>query len=101
MQPQLHPCLSGCFSAQHADKCTLEEHGIENVEEWLGRPTPLQYSGDLSIFVLDAGLKLLQEQKADLFYLTLSDYIQHKYAPGTSEANRFFRERCLDFYRRP
>ncbi|KAH8646162.1 alkaline-phosphatase-like protein [Xylariales sp. PMI_506] len=78
-----------CFSAQYASECTLQENGIENVEEWLGQPTPAQYSGDLSLFVLEAGLKLLQEKRADVFYLTLSDYIQHKYAPGTPESNDF------------
>jgi phosphonoacetate hydrolase len=78
-----------CFSAQCADECTEQEHGIANVETWIGRPTPPQYSGDLSIFVLDAGIKLLKENRADVFYLTLSDYIQHKYAPGSAESNEF------------
>lgn len=77
------------FSAQYADKCTLEANGISDVEKWLGLATPTQYSGDLSLFVLKAGVKLLEEDKADLFYLTLSDYIQHKYAPGSKEANEF------------
>lgn len=62
-----------CFSAQYAQSCTEAEHGISSVERWLGRPTPAQYSGDLSIYVLDAGLKLLEEDRADLFCLTLSD----------------------------
>ncbi|KUJ15172.1 Phosphonoacetate hydrolase [Mollisia scopiformis] len=78
-----------CFSAQAAKSCTDAEHGISNVEKWLGRPAPEQYSGDLSIYVLDAGLKLLQENRADLFYLTLSDFIQHKYAPGSPESDDF------------
>ena len=77
-----------CFSAQYANQCTLAEHGIENVEAWLGKPTPPQYSGDLSLFVLDAGVKLLEENRADLLYLTLSDYIQHKHAPNCCEAER-------------
>jgi phosphonoacetate hydrolase len=42
--------------------------------------------------VLDAGLKLLQEDRADLFYLTLSDFIQHKHAPGSAESNEFLRK---------
>ncbi|KAM0717105.1 hypothetical protein Q7P37_006957 [Cladosporium fusiforme] len=78
-----------CFSAQYANECTLEEHGITGVEEWLGRPAPKQYSADLSLFVLDAGVKLLEEGRADLFYLTLSDYVQHKHAPGSAEADDF------------
>ncbi|ORX35289.1 alkaline-phosphatase-like protein [Kockovaella imperatae] len=78
-----------CFSSEYAGKCTLKENGIEDVESYIGRPAPFQYSGDLSIFVLDAGVKLLQEDRADLFYLTLSDFIQHKHAPGSKEANDF------------
>ncbi|KAE9362620.1 Phosphonoacetate hydrolase [Stipitochalara longipes BDJ] len=78
-----------CFSAQEAASCTEAEHGISNVEQWLGRSAPDQYSGDLSIYVLDAGLKILQEKRAGLFYLTLSDFIQHKYPPGSPESNDF------------
>jgi phosphonoacetate hydrolase len=78
-----------CFSAQNAGECSLGEHGVVHVEEWLGRPAPEQYSADLSLFVLDAGVKLLEEKRADLFYLTLSDYVQHKHAPGSVEAGEF------------
>lgn len=78
-----------CFSSEYVKKCTLAENGIENVEAWIGRPAPSQYSADLSMYVLDAGIKLLEEQRADLFYLTLSDYIQHKHAPGEPESNEF------------
>lgn len=81
-----------CFSAQFASECTLKENGIENVEEWLGLPQPSQYSGELSLFALDAGIKLLKEKRADVFYLTLSDYIQHKHAPREAEADWFMKE---------
>ncbi|ETN42038.1 phosphonoacetate hydrolase [Cyphellophora europaea CBS 101466] len=81
-----------CFSAQCAGECTMAEAGIEDVEAWLGRGAPPQYSGDLSLFVLDAGIKLLQEGRADLYYLTLSDYIQHKHAPRSAEADWFMCE---------
>ena len=78
-----------CFSSEKAGSCTLEENGITDVESWIGRPQPSQYSGELSLYVLDAGVKLLEEDKADLFYLTLSDFIQHKHAPGSKESNEF------------
>jgi phosphonoacetate hydrolase len=78
-----------CFSAQSAKSCTEAEHGIAYIETWLGRPAPDRYSGDLSIYVLDTGIKLLQEDRVDLFYLTLSDFIQHKYPPGSLESNQF------------
>ena len=78
-----------CFSSEYAAECTLAENGIEDVEAWIGRPAPSQYSADLSLYVLDAGVKLLEEGRAELFYLTLSDYIQHKHAPREPESNDF------------
>ena len=78
-----------CFSSEKAGSCTLEENGITDVETWIGRPQPSQYSGELSLYVMDAGIKLLEDGTADLFYLTLSDYIQHKHAPGSKESNEF------------
>ncbi|WP_205738392.1 phosphonoacetate hydrolase [Billgrantia endophytica] len=84
-----HEMLGIAFSAQHADTCTLEENGIENVEELVGRPAPMQYDADLSLFVLDAGVRLLETRGFGLAYLSLSDYVQHAHAPGTPEANAF------------
>jgi phosphonoacetate hydrolase len=58
----------------------------------VGRPEPDQYSADLSLYVLDAGIALLRARRPDLMYLSLSDYVQHKFAPGTPEANAFMRD---------
>ena len=80
------------FSSQYADQCTMEENGIENVLEFVGQPLPDMYSAELSLFVLDAGIKLLEEQKPDLLYLSLTDFIQHAHAPGSEEANNFYIE---------
>jgi phosphonoacetate hydrolase len=80
------------FSSQHADRCTMQENGIENVLEFVGQPLPDMYSAELSLFVLDAGIKLLEEQKPDLLYLSLTDFIQHAHAPGSAEANSFYIE---------
>jgi phosphonoacetate hydrolase len=80
------------FSSQHADQCTMEENGIENVLEFVGQSLPDMYSAELSLFVLDAGIKLMEKQKPDLVYLSLTDFIQHAHAPGSEEANRFYIE---------
>ena len=80
------------FSSQHADRCTMEENGIEDALGFVGQPLPDMYSADLSLFVLDAGLKLLEERRPDMLYLSLTDYIQHAYAPGHPEADRFYAE---------
>ena len=77
------------FSSQKANEATMANAGIDNVEAFVGRKTPDQYDPDLSYFVLDAGIKLLERRAADLFYLSLSDVIQHTYAPGEPEANAF------------
>ena len=81
-----------CFSSEKADSSTLAENGIDNVLEFVGRPLPDMYSMELSLFVLDAGIKLLESGHRDLMYLSLTDYVQHKYAPAESEARRFYGE---------
>jgi phosphonoacetate hydrolase len=78
-----------CFSAEKADQATLALNGIEDAAAWLGEPVPPVYSGDLSLFVLRAGVKLLAQRRPDILYLSTSDYIQHKHAPGSEAANAF------------
>jgi phosphonoacetate hydrolase len=79
-----------CFSSERADSTTMAEHGIDNASAWLDRPVPEVYSAELSEFVFAAGVKLLAEWKPDVMYLTTTDYVQHKSAPGEPEANAFF-----------
>ena len=78
-----------CFSSEKAADATLAENGIENVEALIGRPAPDMYSRDLSLFVLDAGIKLLEQGRAELLYLSLSDLVQHAHGPGDGEADAF------------
>lgn len=78
-----------CFSSEKADKTTKAENGIDNASAWLGRPVPEVYSAELSEFVFAAGVKLLEEFRPDVMYLTTTDYIQHKHAPGDPVANAF------------
>jgi phosphonoacetate hydrolase len=80
------------FSAERADRCSLAENGIENATDLVGRPAPGQYQPDLSLFVLDAGVRLLERDKLDLAYLSLSDFVQHTHAPGANEAQAFMAE---------
>ncbi|ACC74157.1 phosphonoacetate hydrolase [Paraburkholderia phymatum] len=79
-----------CFSAEKADTVTHEENGIDEVLGLVGRPLPDVYSADLSEFVFAAGVRLAQTRKLDLMYLSTTDYIQHKWAPGTEGANAFY-----------
>jgi phosphonoacetate hydrolase len=80
------------FSAEKADQCTEEENGITDVPSLVGRGVPDQYSANLSLFVLDAGIALLETQRPNLLYLSLSDYVQHAYAPEAPEALDFMAE---------
>jgi phosphonoacetate hydrolase len=79
-----------CFSAEKSDTTTIAEHGLEDASRWLGMAVPEVYSAELSEFVFAAGVKLLAEFKPDVMYLTTTDYVQHKHAPGTPQANAFY-----------
>ena len=79
-----------CFSSEKSDQVSLNENGIEEVNEWLGMEVPEVYSQGLSEFVMAAGVKLLHEFKPDIMYLSTTDFIQHKYAPGEEVANTFY-----------
>ncbi len=80
------------FSSEKADQCTMAENGIENVLAFVGQPLPDMYSEALSLFVLDAGIKILERDRPDLMYLSLTDYVQHKYAPTEGAARKFYEE---------
>ena len=79
------------FSSEHADKATLKDNGIEGVCDMVGMAVPEVYSAELSEFVFAAGVKLLASMKPDLMYLSSTDYVQHKYAPGSKGANSFYK----------
>jgi phosphonoacetate hydrolase len=78
------------FSSEKADKATLADNGIENVCDFVGMGVPDVYSAGLSEFVFAAGVKLMESFRPDLMYLSTTDYIQHKVAPGTKIANDFY-----------
>lgn len=70
-----------CFSAEKADQAT---------QALVGKPLPSVYSADLSEFVFAAGVKLMASRRPDLMYLSTTDYVQHKAAPGSAAANEFY-----------
>lgn len=85
------------FSAERADRCTFRENGIEEVLSLVGMELPGVYSAELSYLVLRAGVKILEKHRPDLMYLSLTDYIQHKYAPATGESDEFYRRLDLEW----
>jgi len=51
---------------------------------------PSVYSAALSEFVFAAGVALQERERPDVTYLSTTDYIQHKAAPGVAAANDFY-----------
>jgi phosphonoacetate hydrolase len=85
-----HELTGICFSSEKADQTTKGEHGIEDALGFVGLPLPDVYSAALSEFVFAAGVKLMETVRPDIMYLSTTDYVQHKHAPGTREANAFY-----------
>jgi phosphonoacetate hydrolase len=79
-----------CFSSEQADRTTRAEHGLDDALGLVGLPLPSVYSAALSEFVFAAGVKLMESVRPDVMYLSTTDYVQHKHAPGTPEANAFY-----------
>jgi len=86
-----HEMTGICFSSEKAGETTVAEHGIADALGWVGRPLPDVYSAELSEFVFAAGVKLMESSTPDVMYLSTTDYVQHKHAPGTPAANDFYR----------
>ncbi|MFQ5763646.1 MAG: alkaline phosphatase family protein, partial [Rhodospirillales bacterium] len=78
------------FSSEKSDQTTEAGNGIDRADRFVGLPVPDVYSADLSEFIFAAGVKLMEHDPPDLMYLSTTDYIQHKHAPGSSVANDFY-----------
>jgi phosphonoacetate hydrolase len=85
-----------CFSSEKAEQTTVAEHGLEDALGLVGLPLPSVYSAALSEFVFAAGVRLMESARPDVMYLSTTDYVQHKHAPGTPEADAFYQ--MLDGY---
>ena len=84
-----HKMKGICFSSEKADQVTTEVNGIADVLSLTGMPVPSVYSAALSEFVFAAGVALMKRERPDIMYLSTTDYVQHKAAPGTQAANDF------------
>ncbi|HJS78152.1 MAG TPA: phosphonoacetate hydrolase [Burkholderiales bacterium] len=76
-----HQLKGICFSSEKADA---------EMVKLVGMPVPSVYSAELSEFVFAAGVKLMERDRPDIMYLSSTDYVQHKAAPGTPAANAFY-----------
>jgi len=84
-----HKMKGICFSSEKADQVTMEINGIADALSLTGMPVPSVYSAALSEFVFASGVALMKRERPDVMYLSTTDYVQHKAAPGTPAANDF------------
>jgi phosphonoacetate hydrolase len=68
----------------------MAANGIDGVPALVGMAVPSVYSAELSEFVFAAGVKLMERHAPDVMYLSTTDYVQHKVAPGVGVANDFY-----------
>ena len=85
-----HKMKGICFSSEKSDQVTMVENAIDDVLALVGMSVPSVYSAALSEFVFAAGVQIMQSQRPDVMYLSTTDYVQHKHAPGTAGANAFY-----------
>jgi len=77
------------FSSEKVDEAQMATHGIDHATTIIGKPRPEIYSGEASIYVLEAGAALAEQGVADFLYLSTTDYMQHKFAPEAPEILEF------------
>lgn len=79
--------------ARNMDGIALSAESPQAAVALLGDRAPQavadKYSAALSLYVLDAGISLLEAGRGEILYLSLSDYVQHRFAPGAPEALEF------------
>jgi phosphonoacetate hydrolase len=76
-----------CVSAEKAHEQTLP--GVDDLTALVGRPNPGIYDWDCSHYALELGLALARELDVELLYVSLTDYVQHRAAPGEPLADRY------------
>ncbi len=78
------------FSSEKANQALQSTHGIGQIEKIVGRATPAIYSAEASLYVLQAGVALIERGLGDFLYLSTTDYMQHKFAPNAPESVEFY-----------
>lgn len=79
-----------CFSIECASEVSLSDNGIDDVIGKVGHSAPHIYDPDISVYCIEAGVRLLEMVRPDLMYLSTTDFVQHKYKPESSEAESFY-----------
>jgi phosphonoacetate hydrolase len=85
------------ISAERAGELGLPGLGIEDVPAVVGRAAPKIYEWDASHYAMEIGLAVHQYllrrdgRGLELLYVSTTDFVQHKEAPGEPMADRFYR----------
>lgn len=77
------------YSAELAHEQALEDG--TPVTEVVGRSNPGIYDWELSPYTVDLAVALAGRLGATLVYASLTDFVQHKFAPGESRSDAFLR----------
>ena len=78
------------FSGEFAHQATLDEIG--NIAEHLGETPPHYSESHFNRYTMQAAYLVFCHSKPDLMYISLTDGVQHRAAPGEMEANRMLSE---------
>eukprot|EP00051_Salpingoeca_urceolata_P009838 m.119456 g.119456 ORF g.119456 m.119456 type:complete len:485 (+) comp16472_c0_seq2:982-2436(+) len=81
----------------------LRKQGFADIEDLMKASPPDIYDPDASVYCIEAGAAILKSrpQAPSVYYLSTTDYVQHKYAPDEPEALEFYKKLdqvigCLD-----
>jgi len=77
------------FSAERAHEQQLPDGRV--LTDLVGAPNPGIYEWELSPYTVDLALALARELGSRLIYASLTDFVQHKVAPGQELSDRFYR----------
>ncbi len=77
------------LSAERCAAQSVPAAGIVSIEALVGKPAPTIYDPAISAYAMEMGLALHEAVGARLLYVSLTDYVQHKEAPGGAMSNRF------------
>jgi phosphonoacetate hydrolase len=79
----------GCTSIERPGDLVFQGYRL-SVTEMVGLLTPDIYSPEISAYCIQASVRLMQQVKIDLLYLSTTDFVQHKYPPESPEAVAFY-----------
>ena len=77
------------LSAERAADIALPEFGAPSIPALVGRPPPGIYDWDISHYAMEMALAVGLRMNAEIVYVSLTDYVQHKEPPRGPMSDRF------------